>query len=336
MAKLSDKELELYGFNNDQIEFIKSNFLSFEEGKNFDKLIKEYKSSIAKSEKEIQKEGENVAKLKEECEKKADAIWEEKDPREEYHDAALEYGRYCLKNNIDFDLHSLDLPGEGSLFYVGEMMELENIVPNKDRDPNHYEKFKALDTKIDNLKKEVNKHPASYYSQEETQKRVDEVMKPYENAQNALEEKQNNHQISKDSLEFYESINETFKAGYSNDKVVNKYLDAEEKYKKINPISKFFSHFLPNTWTAAGRARDDLNFYKAKSQEMGNTETFIDSIREARKQVKDSAEPTKETAVEKQSIAQLEAETVELNSSSSYVEKEAKSNEKALEKTSEL
>lgn len=51
----------------------------------------------------------------------------------------------------------------------------------------------------------------------------------------------------------------------------------EIEYSRINPFARFFSHFVPNSWTKAGRLRNEIKECDEAFKEVGYTEDDLDA-----------------------------------------------------------
>lgn len=107
-----------------------------------------------------------------------------------------------------------------------------------------------------------------------------------------------------------------------------------KEYSKISHASRFFSYFLPNAWTKAGRKRNEINVCKSILSRNGLNKAEIDSGKLANKADEPVKEVAKDNSPQKKNLEIADAKE-NLNSKKEFVsEKQAPENtlEKSIEK----
>lgn len=183
-----------------------------------------------------------------------------------------------LKENKIKDLSTLKPEKEGQTLY--------NAIKNGDKI------VKKSAEEIKEMDADFNK-----YEQEALQQRMDDKVNSKALTKDEYKKFLNNINISftddkinenyADYLNDVRKVNsEQYKLDQEREKINQSYIDrsinAEKEYKKINGFTKFLSYLVPNTWTKAGRLRNEMQEVKEWIEGHDLEERLADARKEAR------------------------------------------------------
>lgn len=329
--RYTKKELELRGFSEYERQIFEAYLLngSNDIKKDTEVRIANKKLDLAKEEMVLtgfKKESDNLYKK---CEEN---LLKQSEPLNKYHDL-------CVKSVVErVKLFGYDAYSPKSFFINGEDIFT----------PEDYEKFTDIPRELDEDKKgelrqsivdtdkliAKTRSGAMEYMQKPRKEREDAAFAPYDNFMKDVVKKQAGiiRNIN-DEISALDRIGEKLSSPINKEYGLSELNKKRTEYNKINRASRFFSYFLPNKWTKAGKARNEIKSYESFLKGNGFTENEIstgkiDMSAEKREIIRD--EP-----IERKSIEINELKNDGLNSSKVNMVDEPNEKEKEVVKTVE-
>lgn len=255
----------------------------------------------------------------------------EAEPFNKYHDL-------CAQSVID----RIKLFGYDSYSPKKYFINKEDIFTDED-----YNKFLDVPRELDEEKKgklretilerdkqiEEAKKGAEKYLQTPFETRKERVFEPHKKALENVNEQIHLIDRLKKDINALKTISDKMTGPVNKEVGLNKLNSKRSEYNKINRASRFFSYFVPNAWTKAGKARNEIKSYKNFLKRNGFTENEIstgktDVSTEKREIIQD--EP-----IERKSIEINELKNEGLNSSKENMVDEPNEKEKEVVKAVE-